>query len=102
LTNKEITLTILLSMITVEFYASGFYSPRILRGLKNGTLFCIKMRKIEVKKTKKSHAHYEPDFKEEILRMLNSRKNVDENRRHLVLGVMSSADARYTWKKNLR
>ena len=38
---------------------------------------------MEVKKTKKSHAHYEPDFKEEILRMriaaqLNSGKNVDE------------------------
>ena len=33
---------------------------------------------MEVKKTKKSHAHYEPDFKEEILRMLNFGKNVDE------------------------
>jgi transposase-like protein len=33
---------------------------------------------MEVKKTKKTHAHYEPDFKEEILRMLNSGKNVDE------------------------
>ena len=33
---------------------------------------------MEVKKTKRNHAHYEPDFKEEILRMLNSGKNVDE------------------------
>ena len=33
---------------------------------------------MDVKKTKKSNAHYEPDFKEEILRMLNSGKNVDE------------------------
>ena len=38
---------------------------------------------MDVKKTKKSHAHYEPDFKEEILRIriaaqLNSGKNVDE------------------------
>ena len=33
---------------------------------------------MEVKKIKKSHPHYEPDFKEEILRMLNSGKNVDE------------------------
>ena len=36
------------------------------------------MQKMDVKKTKKSYAHYEPDFKEEILRMLNSGKNVDE------------------------
>jgi len=36
------------------------------------------MQKMEVKKTKKSHAHYEHDFKEEILRMLNSGKNIDE------------------------
>ena len=38
---------------------------------------------MEVKKAKKLHTHYEPDFKEEILRMriaaqLNSGKNVDE------------------------
>jgi transposase-like protein len=38
---------------------------------------------MDVKKTKKSYAHYEPDFKEEILRMrsaaqLNSGKNVEE------------------------
>ncbi len=33
---------------------------------------------MEVKKTKKSHAHYEADFKEELIRMLNSGKNVDE------------------------
>jgi transposase-like protein len=45
---------------------------------KNGTLFCIENAENGRKKTKKSHAHYEPDFKEEILRMLNSGKNVDE------------------------
>ena len=38
---------------------------------------------MEIRKTKKSHAHYNPDFKEEILRMriaaqLHSGKNVDE------------------------
>ena len=41
------------------------------------------MQKMEAKKNKKTHTHYEADFKEEILRMriaaqLNSGKNVDE------------------------
>ena len=36
------------------------------------------MQKMEVQKTKKSHTKYDADFKEEILRMLNSGKNVDE------------------------
>jgi transposase len=36
------------------------------------------MQKMDVTKTKKSYAHYEPDFKEEILRMLKSGKNTDE------------------------
>lgn len=31
---------------------------------KNGTLFYIKMQKIEVKKTKKSRSHYEADFRD--------------------------------------
>ena len=38
---------------------------------------------MDVKKTKESHAHYEPDFKEKIIRIriaaqLNSGKNIDE------------------------
>ena len=33
---------------------------------------------MEVEKVKKSHTYYEADFKEEILRVLNSGKNVDE------------------------
>ena len=49
---------------------------------------------MEVKKTKKSHAHYEPDFKEEILRMLNSGKNVDEISK--TFGI--SRNVLYTWK----
>jgi transposase len=61
---------------------------------KNGTLFCIKMQKMEVKKTKKSHAHYEPDFKEEILRMLNSGKNVDEISKTFRIG----RNVLYIWK----
>jgi transposase len=61
---------------------------------KNGTLFCIKMQKMEVKKTKKTHAHYEPDFKEEILRMLNSGKNVDEISK--IFGICRNV--LYTWK----
>jgi transposase-like protein len=36
-----------------------------------------------VNKTKKPHAQYEPDLKEEIVRMLNSDKNVDEISKHL-------------------
>jgi len=49
---------------------------------------------MEVKKTKKSHAHYEPDFKEEILRMLNSGKNVDEISKTFGIG----RNVLYTWK----
>ena len=52
------------------------------------------MQKMEVKKTKKSHAHYEHDFKEEILRMLNSGKNVDEISK--TFGI--SRNVLYTWK----
>ncbi len=55
---------------------------------------------MEVKKT---HTHYEADFKEELIRMLiaaqlNSGKNVDETSKTFGIGKMSSADARYTWK----
>ena len=46
---------------------------------------------MEVKKT---HAHYEPDFKEEILRMLNSGKNVDEISKTFGIG----RNVLYTWK----
>ena len=49
---------------------------------------------MDVKKTKKSYAHYEPDFKEEILRMLNSGKNVDEISK--TFGI--SRNVLYTWK----
>ena len=49
---------------------------------------------MDVKKTKKSHAHYEPDFKEEILRMLNSGKNVDEISKTFGIG----RNVLYTWK----
>ncbi len=54
---------------------------------------------MEVKKTKKTHAHYEPDFKEEILRMrsaaqLNSGKNVDEISKTFGIG----RNVLYTWK----
>ena len=49
---------------------------------------------MEVKKTKKSHAHYEPDFKEEILRMLNTGKNVDEISKTFGIG----RNVLYTWK----
>jgi len=49
---------------------------------------------MEVKKTKKSHAHYEPDFKEEILRMLNTGKNVDEISKTFGIG----RNILYTWK----
>ena len=49
---------------------------------------------MEVKKAKKSHAHYEPDFKEEILRMLNSGKNVDELSKTFGIG----RSILYTWK----
>ena len=54
---------------------------------------------MEVKKNKKSHAHYEPDFKEEILRMriaaqLNSGKNVDEISKTFGIG----RNVLYTWK----
>jgi len=52
------------------------------------------MRKMEVKKTKKTHAHYEPDFKEEILRMLNSGRNVDEISKTFGIG----RNVLYTWK----
>jgi len=52
------------------------------------------MQKMEVKKTKKSHAHYEPDFKEEILRMLNTGKNVDEISKTFGIG----RNILYTWK----
>ena len=43
---------------------------------------------MEVKKIKKTHAHYEPDFKEEILRMriaaqLNFRRCLCFHKRHL-------------------
>ena len=58
---------------------------------------------MEVKKIKKMHTHYEPDFKEEILRMrvaaqMNSDKMLIRYRRRLGLVEMSSPDARYTWK----
>ena len=49
---------------------------------------------MEVKKTKKTHAHYEPDFKEEILRMLNSGRNVDEISKTFGIG----RNVLYTWK----
>ena len=49
---------------------------------------------MEVEKNKKSHAHYEPDFKEEILRMLNSGKNVDEISKTFGIG----RNVLYTWK----
>ena len=51
---------------------------------------------MEVKKqeNKKTHIHYEPDFKEEILRMLNSGKNVDEISK--TFGI--SRNVFYTWK----
>ena len=54
---------------------------------------------MEVKKTKKTHTHYEPDFKEEILRMriaaqLNSGKNVDEISKTFGIG----RNVLYTWK----
>jgi len=49
---------------------------------------------MEAKKTKKTHAHYEPDFKEEILRMLNSGKNVDEISKTFGIG----RNVLYTWK----
>jgi transposase len=49
------------------------------------------MQEMEVKKT---HAHYEPDFKEEILRMLNSGKNVDEISKTFGIGK----NVLYTWK----
>jgi transposase len=52
------------------------------------------MQEMEVKKTKKTHAHYEPDFKEEILRMLNSGKNVDEISKTFGIG----RNVLYTWK----
>ena len=54
---------------------------------------------MEVNKTKKTHAHYEPDFKEEILRMriaaqLNSGKNVDEISKTFGIG----RNVLHTWK----
>ena len=49
---------------------------------------------MEAKKTKKTHTHYEPDFKEEILRMLNSGKNVDEISKTFGIG----RNVLYTWK----
>jgi len=54
---------------------------------------------MEVKKAKKLHTHYEPDFKEEILRMriaaqLNSGKNVDEISKTFGIG----RNVLYTWK----
>ena len=61
---------------------------------KTAHFFAEKMQKMEVKKTKKSHAHYEPDFKEEILRMLNSGKNVDEISKTFGIG----RNVLYTWK----
>jgi transposase len=52
------------------------------------------MHEMEAKKTKKTHTHYEPDFKEEILRMLNSGKNVDEISK--TFGIRRNV--LYTWK----
>ena len=52
------------------------------------------MQKMESKKTKKTHTHYEPDFKEEILRMLNSGKNVDEISKTFGIG----RNVLYNWK----
>ena len=49
---------------------------------------------MEVKKAKKTHTHYEPDFKEEILRMLSSGKNVDEISKTFGIG----RNVLYTWK----
>ena len=49
---------------------------------------------MESKKTKKTHTHYEPDFKEEILRMLNSGKNVDEISKTFGIG----RNVLYNWK----
>jgi transposase len=49
---------------------------------------------MEAQKTKKTHTHYEPDFKEEILRMLNSGKNVDEISKTFGIG----RNVLYTWK----
>lgn len=44
---------------------------------------------MEVRKIKQSCTHYEADFEEEILRMLNSGKNVDEiSKRNLGLVEM--------------
>ena len=58
---------------------------------------------MEAKKIKKTHTHYEPDFKEKILRMrivaqLNSGKMLTRYRRRLGLAEMFSPDARYAWK----
>ena len=58
---------------------------------------------MEAKKIKKTHTHYESDFKEEILRMriaaqLNSDKMSMKYQRRLGLAEMSSPDARYAWK----
>jgi transposase len=52
------------------------------------------MQKMEVKKTKKTHTHYEADFKDEILRMLNSGKSVDEISKTFGIG----RNVLYTWK----
>ena len=49
---------------------------------------------MEAKKTNKTHTHYEADFKEEILRMLNSGKSVDEISK--TFGI--SRNILYTWK----
>jgi transposase len=52
------------------------------------------MQKMEVKKSKKSYTHYEADFKEELLRMLNSGESVDEISK--TFGI--SRNVLYTWK----
>jgi transposase len=56
------------------------------------------MQKMEVKKTKKSYTRYEDDFKEELLRMLNSGKSVDEISK--TFGI--SRNVLYTWKSKFQ
>ena len=53
---------------------------------------------MEVKKAKKSHTHYEADFKEEILRMLNSGKSIDEISKTFGIG----RNVLYTWKSKFQ
>ena len=56
------------------------------------------MQKMEAKKNKKTHTHYEADFKDEILRMLNSGKNVDEISKTFGIG----RNVLYTWKSKFQ